>query len=141
MKISELLKDKTVSIEVIEETRSVSEHVYGGLFGGFKKKISNDDWAGYAVVKNGNKILETFGYNRTKDYYAWSLTINGKKQSVDKDVAKGIFFDIKEISKFQDKKYTTHSIAFLPSLAVISLISVLCWVFLLLFLSSLTRAR
>ena len=28
---------------------------------------------------------------------------------------------IKEISKIQDKKYTTHSIAFLPSLAVISL--------------------
>ena len=28
---------------------------------------------------------------------------------------------IKEISKFQDKKYTNHSIAFLPSLAVVSL--------------------
>lgn len=28
---------------------------------------------------------------------------------------------IKEIAKFQDKKYTTHSIAFLPSLAVVSL--------------------
>ena len=105
MKISELLKDKTVSIEVIEETRSVSQHVYGGLFGGFKEKISNEDWAGYAVVKNGNRILETFGYNRTKGYYhALSLTINGKKQSVDEDVARGIFFDIKDLYEQQEQE-------------------------------------
>ena len=104
MNISELLKDKSVSIEVIEETRSVSQHVYGGLFGGFKEKISNENWGGYAVVKNGNRILETFGYKRTKDYYAWSLTINGKKQSVDKDVARGIFYDIKDLYEQQEQE-------------------------------------
>ena len=104
MKISELLKDKTVSIEMIEETRSVSQHVYGGLFGGFKKKISDEDWVGYAVVKNGNRILETFGYNRTQDYHVWSLTINGKKQSVDKDVAMGIFCDIRDLYQQQEQE-------------------------------------
>ena len=104
MKISELLKDKSVSIELIEETRSVSQRVYGGLFGGFNVRISNEEWAGYAVVKNGNRILETFGYNRTKDYHVWSLTINGKKQSVDKDVARGIFYDIKDLYEQQEQE-------------------------------------
>lgn len=104
MKISELLKDNSVSIELIEETRSVSQRIYGGLFGGYKEKISNEDWAGYAVVKNGNRILETFGYNRTQDYHAWSLTINGKKQSVDKDVARGIFFDIQDLYEQQEQE-------------------------------------
>lgn len=104
MKISELLKDKSVSIELIEETRSVSQRVYGGLFGGFNVKISNEEWVGYAVVKNGNRILETFGYNRTQDYHVWSLTINGKKQSVDKDVARGIFFDISDLYEQQEQE-------------------------------------
>ena len=104
MKISELLKDKSVSIELIEETRSVSQRVYGGLFGGFNVKISNEDWVGYAVVKNGNRILETFGYNRTQDYHVWSLTINGKKQSVDKDVAMGIFCDIRDLYQQQEQE-------------------------------------
>lgn len=104
MKISELLKDKTVSIEMIEETRSVSRHIYGGLFGGFEEKISNENWVGYAVVKNGNKILEIFGYNRTKGYHALSLTINGKKQSVDKDVAMGIFYDIRDLYQQQEQE-------------------------------------
>lgn len=104
MKISELLKDKSVSIELIEETRSVNQRVYGGLFGGFNVKISNENWVGYAVVKNGNKILEIFGYNRTKGYYALSLTINGKKQSVDKDVARGIFCDIKDLYEQQEQE-------------------------------------
>lgn len=104
MKISELLKDKTVSIEMIEETRSVSRHIYDGLFGGFEEEISNENWVGYAVVKNGNKILEIFGYNRTKGYYALSLTINGKKQSVDKDVAMGIFCDIRDLYQQQEQE-------------------------------------
>ena len=110
MKISELLKDKTVSIEMIEETRSVSQHIYGGLFGGFEVKISNENWVGYAVVKNRNKILEIFGYNRTKDYHALSLTINGKKQSVDKDVAKGIFCDIRDLYEQQEQEKRRISI-------------------------------
>lgn len=104
MKISELLKDKTISIEMIEETRSVSRHIYDGLFGGFEEEISNENWVGYAVVKNGNKILEIFGYNRTKGYYALSLTINGKKQSVDKDVAMGIFCDIRDLYQQQEQE-------------------------------------
>ena len=59
---------------------------------------------GYAVVKNGNRILETFGYNRTQDYHVWSLTINGKKQSVDKDVAMGIFCDIRDLYQQQEQE-------------------------------------
>ena len=38
MKISELLKDKAVSIKRITETKPVVQRVYGGLFGGFVKK-------------------------------------------------------------------------------------------------------
>lgn len=102
MKISELLKDKAVSIKRITETKPVVQRVYGGLFGGFVKKIYNENWTGYAIVKNGNRILEIIV--RHGGVAEYSLIINGEKQSADKETLSDIFEDIHKLYTQQEEE-------------------------------------
>ena len=92
MNISELLKDKSVSIEGIHCTRPVFKQVDGGFFRGMVTKKVEESWSGYAIVKHRNRILEIIRPDRGVMEY--SLVINGQKQSVDKETAGSIYKDV-----------------------------------------------
>ena len=92
MKISELLEDKSVSIEIICCTRPVFKQVDGGVFRGMVTKKVEESWSGYAIVKHRNRILEIVRPDRGDVKY--SLIINGKEQSVDKEIANSIYGDV-----------------------------------------------
>ncbi len=100
MKISELLKDKTVSVERIYCTRTVFKQVHGGFFRGMVNKKVEEPWSGYAIVKHGNRILEIISSNRGVVEY--SLAINGKEQLVDKETANSIYKDVLDLYKQQE---------------------------------------
>lgn len=79
MYIAELLKDKRYSIEVVY--RKKTRYFTTGV-GIFKKTQTEDrNWQGYALVKNGKKLLESFGYICGYDYCVFALFIDGEKQS------------------------------------------------------------
>lgn len=89
MKISELLKDKTVSVERICCKRTVFKQVRGGFFRGMVNKKVEEPWSGYAIVKHRNRILEI-----VRDDLEYSLIINGEEQVVDKETANSIYWDV-----------------------------------------------
>ncbi len=108
MKLSELLKDKNVVIEPIEKTLYYVRFVNGGVF---RKKTSKEfirTWYGFAIVKNGKRILEVFdryfdtGTNNCM--YDSSLIINGQKQSTDINVVHSICCDLENLYKEQEQK-------------------------------------
>ena len=100
MNISELLKDKTVSVEQIYCTRPVFKEVYGGLFRGMVTKKVEESWSGYAIVKHRNRILEIVRPNWGDVKY--SLIINGKEQLVDKETAGSIYGDVFRLYREQE---------------------------------------
>ena len=100
MKISELLKDKSVSIEKIDCTRPVFKQVDGGLFRGMVTKKVEESWSGYAIVKHRNRILEIIRPDRGVVEY--SLIINDQKQSVDKETASSIYCDVLRLYRQQE---------------------------------------
>lgn len=100
MKISELLKDKTVSIESMCFTRTVVKQVDGGLFRGMVTKKVEESWSGYAIVKHRNRILEIVRPNWGDVKYA--LIINGKEQLVDKETAGSIYGDVFRLYRQQE---------------------------------------
>ena len=100
MNISELLKDKTVSIEKIDCTRPVFKQVDGGLFRGMVTKKVEELWSGYAIVKHRNRILEIVRPNFGDVKY--SLIINGKEQLVDKETANSIYGDVLRLYREQE---------------------------------------
>lgn len=92
MNISELLKDKSVSIEEIHCTRPCVMQVDGGFFRGMVNQKVEVSWSGYAIVKHRNRILEIIRPDRGVMEY--SLVIDGQKQSVDKETANSIYSDV-----------------------------------------------
>lgn len=100
MYIAELLKDKRYSIEVVY--RKKTYHFTTGV-GMFKKTQTEDRiWQGYALVKNGKKLLESFGH--IHDYCVFDLFIDGEKQSADKETARAIFVEIEDLYEKQEQK-------------------------------------
>lgn len=102
MKISELLKDKSVSIEQICCMRPVFKEVDGGFFRGKVTKKVKELWSGYAIVKHRNIILEIISSNRGVVEY--SLVINGQKQSVDRETAGSIYGDVFRLYRQQEEE-------------------------------------
>ena len=66
------------------------------------KKIYNENWTGYAIVKNGNRILEIIV--RHGGVAEYSLIINGEKQSADKETLSDIFEDIHKLYTQQEEE-------------------------------------
>ena len=106
MKLSEILKDKSIVIESIQEIRSYTRHIDGGLFRKSKDEINDSVWYGYAIVKNGKRLLETFGYwvCDGEPIYNWSLIINGQKQAADSEIAREIYLDVENQYEEQKKE-------------------------------------
>ena len=104
MKLSEILKDKSIVIESIQETRFYTRHIDGGLFRKSKDEINDRVWYGYAIVKNGKRLLETFGYwvDEGEPIYNWSLIINGQKQAAESEIAREIYLDVENQYKEQE---------------------------------------
>ena len=100
MNISELLKDKTVSIEGIYCPRPVFKQVDGGFFRGMVTKKVEESWSGYAIVKHRNRILEIVRTDRGDTEY--SLVINGKEQLADKETLAGIYRDVWHLYREQE---------------------------------------
>ena len=100
MKISELLKDKSVYIKRIYFTRTVFKQVHGGFFRGMVNKKVEEPWTGYAIEKHRNIILEVARPERGVMEY--SLIINGKEQVADKETAKSIYEDVFDLYKQQE---------------------------------------
>ncbi len=99
MNISELLKDKSVSIEEIHCTRPYVMRVHGGFFRGMVNQKVEVPWSGYAIVKHSNRILEIIRPDNGLEY---SLIINGQKQSVDKETAGSIYCDVLRLYRQQE---------------------------------------
>lgn len=102
MYIAELLKDKRYSIEVVYRKKTYSFTTGVGIF----KKTQTEDrnWQGYALVKNGKKLLESFGYICGYDYCVFDLFIDGEKQSADTETAQAIFVEIETLYKKQEQR-------------------------------------
>jgi hypothetical protein len=92
MKISELLKDKSVCIKRICFTRTVFKQVHGGFFRGMVNKKVEEPWTGYAIEKHRNIIFEIVRPER--GVLKYSLFINGKEQVVDEETAGSIYGDV-----------------------------------------------
>lgn len=102
MNISELLKDKSVSIEEIHCTRPYVKQVHGGFFRGMVTKKVEESWRGYAIVKHSNRILEIVKPDSGVEEY--SLVINGQEQSVDKETAGSIYWDVFRLHLEQERE-------------------------------------